>query len=71
MSKFIEEGDLGVIKAVLKELIKQVLKLNIITQNTIGVLGINTSCDLYTMLTQQQNNLGELYRILEGDYKNE
>ena len=60
----VEEGKL---KLIVGELIKQVTKLNIVTQNAIGVLGINTSCDLYTMLTQQQNNLGKLYRILQGD----
>ena len=60
----IEEGKL---KLIVGELIKQVTKLNIVTQNAIGVLGVGKSCDLYTMLTQQQKELGELYRILQGD----
>ena len=60
----IEEGKL---KLIVGELIKQVTKLNIVTQNAIGVLGIGKTCDLYTTLTQQQTNLGQLYRILQGD----
>lgn len=60
----VEEGKL---KLIVGELIKQVTQLNIVTQNAIGVLGISRTCDLYNILTQQQNNLGELYRILQGD----
>ena len=68
---YVDNSPMCVEKAVLKELIKQVLKLNIVTQNAIGVLGVNKSCDLYTMLTQQQTQLGKLYQILEGDNKDE
>ena len=63
----VEEGKL---KLIVGELIKQVTKLNLVTQNAIGVLGIGKTCDLYATLTQQQNHLSELYRILQGD-KNE
>lgn len=68
---YIDDSPMCVEKIVLKELIKQVVKLNIVTQNAIGVLGIGRTCDLYNILSQQQTQLGKLYQILEGDNKDE
>ena len=67
----IDDSHTCIEKVVLQELIRQVLKLNIITQNAIKVIGIAKTYNTYDVLTRQQMELIKLNKILEGGYKNE